>query len=362
MSRILIANDSILHQKILLALLEQHGKYQCVGVAGDGVAAVQMNQTHKPDLILMDIHMPNMDGVTATMTIMNNQPTRILIVTCTVTANLTHVFEAQAKGAMDVIKTPMVSLNSQGMLTPSSMSEAGVELFHKMDTLLRANVPKGLSLVALQQHKHIQSASSNARKLVVIGASTGGPNAIVKILQDIRELQDTAIILVQHIDQVFAESFRLWLTEHTGLETSIAKTGQPLQDNRIYIAPGGRESVTITNDRRLSITPTPEERYYSPSIDLCMASAAKAFGANALGVVLTGMADDGAQGLLEMRQAGARTLTQTPASCVVDSMPKAAQQLDAAQSVLPLADISREIKQWIQTGGNSDYPRIHSSA
>jgi chemotaxis response regulator CheB len=362
MKRILIVNDSVLHQKILLALLEQHGKYQCVGVAGDGITAIQMNQTYKPDLILMDIHMPNMDGVTATLNIMNSQPTRILIVTCTVTANLTHVFEAQAKGAMDAIKTPMVSLNSQGMLTPANMSKAGEELIHKIDTLLSANIPRGLSLAALQEQKQSLSTGLPAKKLVVIGASTGGPNAIVRILQEISELNDTAVLLVQHIDAVFAESFRLWLTEHTGLDATLAKADQPLQSNRIYVAPGGRQSVTIADDRTLKIIPTPEDRYYSPNIDLCMTSAANVFGHNALGIILTGMANDGAHGLLSMKEAGATTLSQSPESCVVDSMPRAAQQLGASQSVYPLAGISREIKQWIQKGGCNEYTRIHSSA
>ncbi|MFC3150980.1 chemotaxis protein CheB [Litoribrevibacter euphylliae] len=343
-------NDSILHQKILLALLEQHGCYQCVGVAGDGLMAVRMNQEYRPDLILMDIHMPNMDGVTATMNIMNSHPTRILIVTCTVSSNVTRVFEAQAKGAMDVIKTPVVTLNGQGILTQDCMNRAGLQLFQKMDTLLKACVPHVSSTQRPQRLAISSAPTSPAQRLIVIGASTGGPNAVLKILAALTDLKDTAVVLNQHIDEIFAESFRLWLAEHTGLTICLAKNGQPLKSKHVYVAPGGRQSVTVTPEKQIKIVPTPAELYYSPSINLCMNSVAKVFGANALGVILTGMADDGAEGLLSMKQAGAITLAQTPDSCVVDSMPKSAQRIGAAQGAQPLDGIRRTIEEWIKGG------------
>ncbi|MCP4110181.1 MAG: response regulator [Desulfobacteraceae bacterium] len=146
MIKILIVNDSPLHQKILLALLEQQPGYNIVGVATHGAEAVRMNRQFSPDIILMDIHMPVTNGVEATQQIMKEKPTRILIVTSTFTANMTWIFDAQAFGAMDVTKTPVVQLDASGLLTIETLMNAGAGLIHKIEVLakvpLRNTAPK----------------------------------------------------------------------------------------------------------------------------------------------------------------------------------------------------------------------------
>ncbi len=352
MIKILIVNDSPLHQKILLALLEQQPGYNIVGVASHGTEAVRMNRQFSPDIILMDIHMPVTNGVEATRQIMKEKPARILIVTSTFTANMTWIFDAQAAGAADVTKTPVVQLDASGRLTVESLVKAGASLIQKIDVLAKAPLRYNVSKSSPMKHsipaRAFRLTQDIADKVVAIGASTGGPNVILQILSGLTNLSRTAILITQHINHDFSDSLVQWLADNTRLSIKQAQTGDLVQAGQVYAAPGGRHSVQVIRGNRLKVITTPGHLIYSPNISLFMESVAMIYGANALGIILTGMGDDGATGLLKMRQMGATTTAQDSPSCVIDAMPAAARKIGAVQRTYPLNTIADNIMKWMR--------------
>lgn len=346
MPKILIVNDSLLHQKILLAIFELQPQYEIVAVAANGYEAIEKCQQTSPDLVIMDIHMPGLDGLQATKKIMKSSPTRILIVTATINVNMHFIFEAQAHGAMDVAKTPQVTLNSHGSLTKENLTVAGADLLYKIDILLKIPIKKPQIPSHPQRKIHsLPTVTQMVRKVVAIGASTGGPNLIKEIISQIPSLNNTAIIIIQHIMEDFAASFADWLSGYSAIPVQLAQNKSRLSP-QIFICPGGKKSLQLQMDRTLALVPTPSHLHHTPNIDILFSSVAKYFAKNSMGIILSGMGNDGAQGLLQMRQNGAYTICQRPDTCIVDSMPVSAQKLGACKRSLTPCEIVEEIIKW----------------
>lgn len=347
MMRIAIVNDVHAIAQILAQAISENTEHQICWIARDGAEAIARCRDDLPDLILMDLVMPNMDGVEATREIMARTPCAILVVTASVSGNAGKVFEAMAAGALDAVNTPVLR---------------GADSAHSLDNLLRKLTTLG-KLIARNHTPPAPGPSQPAGPcepglaLVAIGSSTGGPGALATILSSLPADLPAAIVVIQHVDPEFAESMAHWLDGQTGLRVRLARVGDRPTRGEVLIA-GTGDHLTLTRNGKLTYTPEPQEYVYRPSVNVFFESAAVHWRNKVVGVLLTGMGRDGASGLLSLHRRGMPTIAQDQQSCAVWGMPKAAIALGAAREVLPLHEIAGAIGRSVaETRGRDDRAR-----
>jgi two-component system response regulator WspF len=333
MIRAAIVNDLPLAVTALRRVLDAAPGIEVAWTAADGAEAVEKCARDVPDVILMDLIMPVMDGVEATRRIMRESPCAIVVVTATVSGNAGKVFEAMGHGALDAVATPV--LGADGAVT------GGEELLKKIFTiaklLARPGSPPG-------QAVPVPAVRSPAREpaLAVIGASTGGPKAVAAILSGLPRDLEASLVVVQHVDMRFAGGLAEWLGSQCALPVRVAEDGQGLAPGVVHVA-GTNDHLVLRPDLTLCYQAEPADYPYRPSVDAFFGSVARYWPKPGVAALLTGMGRDGAKGLLALRQAGWPTIAQDEATSVVYGMPKAAVELGAAKRILPLADIARAI-------------------
>lgn len=336
--RIAIVNDMVMAVETLRRILMTVKDYQVAWIARDGVEAVSKCACDTPDIILMDLIMPNMDGVEATRQIMNNSPCAILVVTASVGKNGSQVFEAMGYGALDAVNTPV--------LGPSGNPEVAEALLGKIATigkLIGKSSTAAKSKIHTDSHKSIFSdTTSRLPHLIAIGSSTGGPNAIAKILSRLPANFGGAIAIVQHVDAEFTPSLVDWLNQQTPLKVELASEGGHIQAGKVLIA-GKNDHLSLQPSLSLTYTKHPIDYPYRPSVDVFFKSVAQYWNRPGTAVLLTGMGKDGAVGLSLLREKGWHTIAQDRESCVVYGMPKAAVELGAAVEVLPVDAIAQSL-------------------
>ncbi len=335
--RIAIVNDSIMAVESLRRVIVAAPNIEMAWIARDGAEAVQLCAEDTPDLILMDLIMPVMNGAEATRQIMSNTPCAILVVTATVSGNAALVFEAMGAGALDAVNTPILGNAGTG--------EGKQALLDKINTVSRLLTGKASS----KHHEPIQAPArlEPSQHLLAIGASTGGPSALARILGELPVDYPAAIVIIQHVDEQFAPSFAQWLDDQTPLPVRLAKQGDRLQRGTVLVA-GKDDHLVLTRNGTLAYTPTPEDYAYRPSVNEFFDSVAAHWAGEAVGVLLTGMGRDGASGLLALRERGCHTIAQDKDSSAVYGMPKAAAALNAAKDILALDDVAPALRaiQW----------------
>ncbi|VAX12821.1 Chemotaxis response regulator protein-glutamate methylesterase CheB [hydrothermal vent metagenome] len=327
--KIAIVNDTKMAVESLRRVVTSIPEYQLAWVAYDGAEAVKQCAQLCPDVILMDLIMPVMDGVEATRQIMATSPCAILVVTSTVTGNAGKVFEAMGAGALDAVNTPVLGASGTG-----EGRDALLQKLRTIGRLIAAN-EKTASLPALKVRS---TRSVTMPPMLVIGASTGGPAALAVILAAIPSGFPAAIVVVQHVDEQFTDSFVDWLNLQSSLPVRRAKGNDIPQQGEVLVA-GGEQHLVLRKNGRLDYTTEPESYPYRPSVTVFFESVALHWNGRAIGVLLTGMGRDGAQGLLALRKSDFHTIAQDEASCSVYGMPKAAVQLGAVEEILPLEKI-----------------------
>jgi two-component system, chemotaxis family, response regulator WspF len=338
--RIAIVNDLALAVEVLRRVVLSHAGYEIAWIAKNGAAAVNECRKDLPDLILMDLIMPVMDGVEATRRIMQETPCAILVVTATVTGHSDKVFEAMGCGALDVVCTPV--------LGPGSRIEGGNELLDKVDRISRL-IPKQSPTLFKPRPIGALPITGRLPPLVAVGASAGGPKAVAQILGQLPGDFRGSLVIVQHVNAGFAASLVEWLGSQTALRVELAQNGARPAPGSVLIA-GGDRHLVMTPEFCLTYSPQPVESPYRPSIDVFFSSVGEHWPSKALAILLTGMGTDGARGLLCLRRAGWRTIAQDKASCAVYGMPRAAVELDAASDVLPLPEIPAAIMGFASRG------------
>jgi two-component system response regulator WspF len=321
--RIGIVNDSPMAAELMRRLIRKSEKHQIAWIARDGAEAVKLCERDLPELVLMDLIMPYMDGAEATRRIMSWTPCPILIVTATVGGNAAKVFEALGAGAIDAIDTPTV-IGSQ---------KTGGALLLKIQ-----GIERQISWRERLANDIVSKVESTATKLVLIGASAGGPAALVEVLSALPKDFSPAIIIVQHIDKLFAPGLAEWLAGHSKLPVRLACAGDAASSGSVLVA-GSDDHLVFKNSHELGYTAEPEENPYRPSVDVFFESAVRFFRGPMTGVLLTGMGRDGARGLKILRDAGYHTIAQDQSTSAVYGMPKAAAALNAASEILPLQKI-----------------------
>ncbi|MBA3014975.1 MAG: chemotaxis response regulator protein-glutamate methylesterase [Proteobacteria bacterium] len=330
-----IVNDSVMAVEVLRRIIVTCPEHQVAWCAANGAEAVALCHQTPPDLVLMDLLMPVMDGVEATRRIMKTTPCAILIVTASVTGNSSLVYEAMGAGALDVVATPVLGLSGAGT--------AANELLRKIDIIGKLI---GCSPKSTRRPKpHQESKPPNRPQdppLIVIGASTGGPQALTTVLTKFPANLPAAVVIVQHMDKKFTHGLATWLNHQVTMPVKIIhEKDRPKKG--IILVPSTEYHLIMTNSGSLIYSQEPVDNFYHPSVDVFFQSIVKNWTGKIIGILLTGMGRDGATGLLSLKEEGHHTIAQDEATSVVYGMPKAAMQLNATKEILPIHEIGERI-------------------
>ncbi|MEG4166891.1 MULTISPECIES: chemotaxis response regulator protein-glutamate methylesterase [unclassified Microcoleus] len=342
--RIAIVNDLAIATAALRRVLQTVSDYQVIWTARDGAEAVAKCAQDTPDMILMDLLMPVMDGVEATRQIMKHSPCRILIVTASADKNLAKVYEAMGYGALDAVDTPVLSGTDTANTANALLAKVGtIRKLLKQPSSTKIQAKKSTSSLELDRRSGLSSTVSTV-PLVAIGSSTGGPKALATILSQLPASFGAAIAIVQHIDDQFSSGLVDWLRQQTVLPIRIAVAGDRLEKGTILVA-GTNDHLYLKPDLTLGYTKEPINYPYRPSVDVFFKSVAQHWTRKGTAILLTGMGRDGAEGLSVLKLQGWHTIAQNKDSCVVYGMPKAAVELNAAVEVLSPDAIGTTLRQ-----------------
>jgi len=329
-----IVNDSVMAAEVLRRIVLSSPDHQLLWLAANGAEAVSRCREALPDLVLMDLMMPVMDGVMATRRIMQLTPCAILIVTASVTGNASMVFEAMGAGALDVVATPV--------LGPDGMHAAAGELLRKIEMIgkLIGCTPKAIARKTSQALK--PAAARKNPTLVAIGASTGGPQALTTVLSKFPLNFQAAVVIIQHMDKKFTHGLASWLDQQIAMPVKVIRDKDRPQKGVVQV-PSTDHHLVMGANGSLGYSVEPADNFYHPSVDVFFQSLTKNWSGKIIGVLLTGMGRDGAGGLLALKEEGHHTIAQDEATSVVYGMPKAARQLNAALEILPIHEIGARI-------------------
>ena len=319
--RIGIVNDMRAALEALRRVVESLPGQRVVWTAADGVEAVAMAKRDRPDLILMDLLMPHLDGVEATRQIMATAPCAILIVTATVSGNISLVYEAMGHGALDAVDTPV--------LGPAGEVSGAGALVEKIGVIGK------IVGVPAEPRRNPRSVREGPLRLLLIGASTGGPKAIADVLLPLPHDWNVATLIVQHVDVAFAPGLAKWLGDRTGRSVGVAEHGCQPAAGDVLLA-GTNDHICLSRGRTLEYVAEPRDVYFRPSVDVFFESAAEHWPQTGVAAILTGMGKDGARGLGRLRARGWHTIAQDQTTSIVWSMPKAAIDAGAAVETLPI--------------------------
>jgi chemotaxis response regulator CheB len=338
--RIGIVNDVRIAVEALRRVVVSQPDHQIAWVAFDGAEAAERCAADTPDVVLMDLIMPNVNGVEATRRIMRDSPCAILVVTASIEQNLSLVFDAMGQGALDAVNTPVLGRHDV---------QGGQELLAKLTTIGKLlNRSTGARPVV----RPAVPSAPTAAPLIAIGASTGGPLALVTILRALPPDLAAATVIIQHVDAQFAAGLSEWLQQESGKPVRLAAAGDAVSGPDILLA-GTNDHLVLRADKSVGYIAEPADYPYRPSVDVFFSSVAAHWSGRAVGVLLTGMGRDGAEGLLAMRRAGWVTIAQDRESSVVYGMPKAAVDLGAASQVLSIAAMAPAIVNALQSPQSS---------
>jgi two-component system chemotaxis response regulator CheB len=333
--RVLVVDDSLTVRKRLVEVLGADSDMEVVAEASDGQRAIELCQSLRPDVMTLDMMMPLLTGVAVTEYVMAYCPTPILIVSASTNrGELFKTYEALAAGAVDVLEKP----------TASSVPEEWARTFISTVKLISRIKVITHPRARLNQMRQVNSPEYPERcepcqpKVVAIGASTGGPAAVLAILRQLPATFPLPVLVVIHLGLPFSAAMAEWLDGQSAIRVRYARDGEPLPKTGILLAPPGKHLVLCGGCLRL--TDGPERHSCRPSVDVLFESLAREMGASCIACLLTGMGKDGALGLLAARQLGAVTLAQNEASSVVFGMPGEAIRIGAAQLVLSIEEIA----------------------
>jgi two-component system, chemotaxis family, protein-glutamate methylesterase/glutaminase len=344
--RVLVVEDSLTVREHLLEVLRSDPDLEVVGQASNGQLGIELCRELRPDVVTLDMHLPVMDGVTATEHIMAHFPTPILIVSASTNrGDLFKTYDALAAGAVDVLEKN-TGREPDGVWEARFL--AAVKLVSRIRVITHPRARLGLSKRSDPPNPSLPPrsfavAGDGKYRVIALGASTGGPGALVKVISGIPRHLPLSILVVLHIDDPFATAFAEWLSKQTHHPVRYARGGEPLfvDGSRVLMAPPGKH--LIASKRQLMLSSGPERHSCRPSVDELFESLALESGPQTIASLLTGMGRDGAAGLLALRKAGAHTIAQDEASSVVWGMPREAVLIGAADRVLPLSEIAGAI-------------------
>jgi two-component system chemotaxis response regulator CheB len=336
--RVLVVDDSALMRKLIPQMLDTDDSLEVVGTAMDGTFVLKKIEELKPNVVTLDLEMPGMNGIDALKEIMRRHPVPVIVFSSHSTEGATITLKALGLGAFDFVTKPKDSVN---------MAETAKELIGKVKAAAESKVtPRVLPGTKPRSEKRPTAPGVAPTKIVAIGISTGGPQALEYLLPQLPAEFPASIVVVQHMPDGFTDMFARRLDELCGMRVKEAQSGDLLQGGRVLICPGNRhvkvkrlplgDIVVLGDEARVN--------GHRPSADVLFRSVAEEFRTNAVGVLMTGMGDDGAEGLGALKKAGAMTIAQSEDSCVVYGMPKAGIERGYAVRVVPLDGMSATLQ------------------
>lgn len=344
--RVLIVDDSALIRQMLTEMLASDPEIEVLGAVPDPFVAREKIKQLNPDVITLDIEMPRMDGIEFLKKIMTLRPMPVVMVSTLTQNGADATLHALEVGAVDYVAKPTQDIQV-------GLEDKRAELVAKVKAAAKANVVASSTRAPAQQRPSVAGPGySSTEKIVAIGASTGGVEALTAVLSTM-PADSPAILITQHMPASFTSTFARRLDRLCAIQVSEAREGTRILPGHAYIAPGDRHLLLGRDGANYICRIGGNDRVtgHCPSVDVLFDSVANCAGKNAIGVILTGMGKDGAKGLKKMRDAGAHTLGQDQASCVVYGMPRMAKEYDAVEAELPLSKITGEILQICTSSG-----------
>jgi len=332
--RVLVVDDSALMRKLIPAILARDSSIEVVGTAMDGAFALKKIEELRPDVVTLDLEMPRMDGMEALRLIMRRAPVPVILFSTHSKEGAYATFKALALGAIDFVAKPKDA-------AAGHIDAIAEELIHKIKVAKRAGKYK-ISAPVLEVEAPARKKGSRSslppNRIIAIGISTGGPNALQYLLSQIPAEFPASIVVVQHMPEGFTEMFARRLDECCALEVQEARSGDLLLAGRVLICPGNRHMMVRRMPRgdMAVLSDGPPVNGHRPSADVLFHSVAQEFGLTAVGIIMTGMGEDGAEGIGAIKAAGGMTLAQSEDTCVVGGMPRAAIQKGHVAKVVPL--------------------------
>jgi len=346
--RVFVIEDSAVDRTLITAIINKRADMTVIGAAGDPYEARERMRELDVDVVTLDVEMPRMNGLEFLEKLMRLRPTPVLMVSSLTEEAADVTFEALELGAVDFVTKPRTGLGPNG-------GAIGDELVAKIRATARARVvPRQAITETVRQPEARTGGALPADLLIAIGASTGGTEAIKEVL-NVLPVDCPPIVIAQHMPPGFTGRFAKRLDSLCRISVSEARNGDRLQAGHAYLAPGGQHLVVERSGGtyRAAILEAAPGMIHKPSVDVLFRSVAKAAGAKAIGVILTGMGRDGASGLLEMREAGSFNVAQDEATCVVFGMPREAIAAGAAHEVLPLSQVARRVLAQVRSGARA---------
>ena len=360
--RVLVVDDSSLIRRLVTRLLEEKNDIQVIGEAKDGLEAVEQIKKLRPQVVTMDVEMPNLDGIAALKRIAQECPVPVIMLSALTTEGARATMEALAVGAVDFVAKPLKA-GQLGAMIEDLAAKIRVAAGVSMRKMMRSDfpprqipqrTPPAVKPAAVRSKPAALKPSPSAGKieLVAVGCSTGGPAALQRIIPQLPADLPVGVVVVQHIPRGFSQSLAEHLNRRSAIEVIHGWEGAEVKPGRVIICPAGCETHFIKSGRRVITTltkcdePIPPASF-RPSVDQVLNAAAEVYRGRILAVLLTGMGRDGAKGLKRIKNLGGRTIVQDEATSVVFGMPKAAVELGAAEKIVPLPQIAQEILQML---------------
>lgn len=352
--RVLIVDDSAIVRQSLTEILDSDDELEVVGAASDPYIAVELIKNMVPDVITLDVEMPKMDGITFLKKIMSQHPIPVIIISTLTSKGTETALSALESGAVEVVLKPQLHTSEQRkeatMMLIDKVKATSYAVIHRRRLSL-ARAPKSvkpkLTADAILAKPTIKTTSllKTTEKIVAVGASTGGTEALKTFLESF-PLDSPGIIIVQHMPEIFTKQFADRLNEQCKITIKEAKNGDTVLRGLALIAPGNKHLLLKRSGAKyfVEVTDGPLVNRHRPSVDVLFRSVARYAGKNAVGVIMTGMGNDGAQGLLEMKNAGAFTIAQNEKTCIVFGMPKEAIKLNAVDKIMSIYSIPYEVQ------------------
>jgi two-component system chemotaxis response regulator CheB len=339
--RILVVDDSAYHRRTLVKIIDSDPEMEVIDTARDGEEAIKKVVNLKPDLVTLDLEMPRMDGFTFLRWLMRNQPRPVLVVTSRDSNR--SVFKALELGAVDFVIKPV----KRAAVELGDVADSVLRKIREISKLKVEDLPAKLTAMAeARTPVPISAPSSGKFSLVAIGASTGGPPALQSILSSLPRGLPVGIVISQHMPEGFTRLFSERLNRTVGIRVNEAAEGEEIENGKALVAPGGKHLLLRgEKDGRVTVRlvrARPEDRY-APSIDMMMDSVAGIYGKRMIGVLLTGMGDDGALGMKSVKEGRGLTIAEAEETCIVFGMPREAIKKGVVDRVLPLPDIGNMI-------------------
>lgn len=344
---VLIVDDSATARAVLTEILSSDPEIGRIETAPDAYVARDKMVKNKPDVVCLDVEMPRMDGLTFLTKIMQHMPVPVVMVSSLTQKGAQTTLDALSAGAIDFVAKPHSNIYD-------GSEEIRHELLEKVKTAARAQVIKHKNISDIKHLTYRGALSETTQKIVAIGASTGGTEALKEVLIQLPR-NSPGIIIVQHMPANFTNQFAQRLNSLCEVEVKEAKNGDAVSIGQVLLAPGDLHMVLRRSGHRYYVQLGSGEKVsgHRPSVDVLFNSVGKAAGANAVGVILTGMGSDGAKGLLNMKKSGAKTIGQNEQSCVVYGMPKVAYELGGVDTQVSLGKIPKVILDLIGDGERS---------